>query len=100
MEDWFDGMDDPFDEDDLGHMEINERRGRVVTKERQRSLAEKYATAKAAKVGSVIVCPTCGDSHTKTTYHKIFCSNGKKSKKDCKSRYHNTIHPERLERIW
>lgn len=74
--------------------------GRVITKERQTSLIELYSLAKSAKVGSVIKCPTCGTEHTKTTYHKVFCSNGKKTKKDCKTKYHNTIHPERLERVF
>lgn len=74
--------------------------GRVITKERQTALIELYTLAKSAKVGSVIKCPTCGKDHTKTTYHKVFCSNGKKSKQDCKTKYHNTIHPERLERVF
>lgn len=74
--------------------------GRVITKERQTALIELYTLAKSAKVGSVIKCPTCGTEHTKTTYHKVFCSNGKKTKKDCKTKYHNTIHPERLERVF
>lgn len=74
--------------------------GRVITKERQTALIELYTLAKSAKVGSVIKCPTCDTEHTKTTYHKVFCSNGKKTKKDCKTKYHNTIHPERLERVF
>lgn len=74
--------------------------GRVITSERQRNIKELYDIAKDAKVGTVITCPVCKEKHTKTTYHKVFCSNGRKSRKDCKSKYWNTIHPERLDRIF
>lgn len=74
--------------------------GRVITSERQEEMKRLYEAGKAAKVGSEIVCPVCREKHTKTTYHKVFCSNGRKSKKDCKSKYWNTIHPERLDRLY
>lgn len=58
-----------------------------------------YARAKAARVGSMIACPTCGKEHLKTTYHKVFCSNGKtKRGGNCKDRYWNTVDEERSER--
>ena len=79
---------------------VAEFRGRVITKERQIDVKNLYEVAKAAKIGSVIVCPVCKEKHTKTTYHKVFCSNGRKTSKDCKSKYHNTIHPERLDRVF
>jgi hypothetical protein len=51
-----------------------------------------YEAAKAAKVGSLIVCPTCQIRHTKTTYHKIFCSNAKThGRKNCKDIYWNLV---------
>lgn len=78
---------------------VYEFHGRVITKERQLVMLRLYSEAKAAKIGSVVYCPLCGVKHTKTTYHKVFCSNGKKTKKDCKSKYHNMIHPERLDRL-
>lgn len=79
---------------------VAEFRGLVITKERQIDVKNLYEVAKAAKIGSVIVCPVCKEKHTKTTYHKVFCSNGRKTSKDCKSKYHNTIHPERLDRVF
>lgn len=79
---------------------VKEVNGRVITSERQQELKRLYDIAKAAKVGTDIVCPVCKTVHKKTTYHKVFCSNGKKSSKDCKSQYWNTIHPERLDRIY
>lgn len=79
---------------------VKEVNGRVITSERQKDIKQLYDVAKAAKVGTEIVCPVCKEKHKKTTYHKVFCSNGKKSRKDCKSKYWNTIHPERLDRIF
>ncbi len=79
---------------------VKEVNGRVITSERQKDIKQLYDVAKAAKVGTMITCPTCKQLHKKTTYHKVFCSNGKKSRKDCKSKYWNTIHPERLDRIF
>lgn len=79
---------------------VKEVDGRVITSERQKDIKQLYDVAKAAKVGTMITCPTCKELHKKTTYHKVFCSNGKKSRKDCKSKYWNTIHPERLDRIF
>lgn len=79
---------------------VREVNGHVITSERQEELKRLYDIAKAAKVGSDIVCPVCKTVHKKTTYHKVFCSNGKKTSKDCKSKYWNTIHPERLDRLY
>lgn len=79
---------------------VKEVNGRVITSERQKDIKQLYDVAKAAKVGTMIICPTCKELHKKTTYHKVFCSNGKKSRKDCKSKYWNTIHPERLDRLF
>lgn len=79
---------------------IKEVGNRVITSERQQELTRLYEVAKAAKVGTDIVCPVCKTMHNKTTYHKVFCSNGRKTNKDCKSKYWNTIHPERLDRVY
>lgn len=53
----------------------------------------RYAVAKAAKVKTVINCPTCNKRHLKTTYHNIFCKNRK-----CKDTYWNTVEDTRRER--
>lgn len=57
---------------------VKEVNGRVITSERQKDIKQLYDVAKAAKVGTEIVCPVCKEKHKKTTYHKVFCSNGKK----------------------
>lgn len=57
-----------------------------------------YRQAKEAPTGSVIVCPVCGRNHTKTTYHKVFCSNGKNGGRNCKDRYWNVTVDSRRER--
>lgn len=92
MEEWEWDDDCESEEESFGRVYVNPSR--------KEHLLKLYSVAKSAKVGSVIKCPTCGKDHKKTTYHKVFCSNGKKTKQDCKSKYHNTIHPERLERVF
>lgn len=58
-----------------------------------------YEHAKAAKVGSTIACPQCGKMHVKTTYHKVFCSNGKINKShNCKDKFWNFATEERRAR--
>lgn len=86
------------DEKDLHHKIA--RRGRTSASERLEEMKRLYDVAKAAKVGTEVVCPVCKTKHIKTTYHKVFCSNGRKTSKDCKSKYWNTIHPERLDRLY
>ena len=60
------------------------------------SLADEYLRlynkAKAAKVGSDILCPVCAAIHKKTTYHKVF------DKKSCKDTYWNTVDENRRDR--
>ena len=104
MKEW-DGTEAEHLEDSGYEVEIDddserEVTGRVITSERIDELKRLYDVAKAAKVGTTIICPVCKTEHIKTTYHKVFCSNGKKGSKDCKSRYWNTIHPERLDRLY
>jgi len=74
--------------------------------ERVALMKQRYLAAKGASVGSTVVCPTCGRSHTKTTYHKVFCSNQKRKtrkvkgeqKTSCKDQYWNTVDDTRRER--
>lgn len=60
-----------------------------------------YADARRAQVGATIRCPTCRRLHVKTTYHKVFCSNGRtkgKGKRNCKDGYWNFADRKRCER--
>ena len=64
-----------------------------------RKMKKRYAINKEAKIGSEINCACCGKSTIKTTYHKMFCSNGKTKKKgNCKDRYWNTVDEDRRYR--
>jgi hypothetical protein len=66
-----------------------------------------YKGNKIAKVGTIIVCPICGEKFTKRQYSQAFCCSACKDKYWSKkgdrhisgyySRY-NQSHPERLER--
>lgn len=61
---------------------------------RVKALRSLYEQAKSAKVGSQIRCPACGRMHTKTTYHKVFCTNQKTVKRgsgSCKDAYWNHV---------
>jgi hypothetical protein len=53
----------------------------------------RYAIAKAAKVKTIVHCPTCNKKHVKSTYHNIFCKNRK-----CKDTYWNTVDDARRDR--
>lgn len=60
-----------------------------------------YNDAQRAQTGATIRCPTCQALHLKTTYHKVFCSNGRtkgKGKKNCKDGYWNFADRGRCER--
>lgn len=55
-----------------------------------------YNRAKNGSIGDIIICPFCGKPHTKTTYHKIFCSNAKtRVRRNCKDMFWNNIDPEK-----
>ena len=56
-------------------------------------IKERYAINKAAKVGEVLICPSCGESFVKTCYQQAFC----KTKKGtvCKDKYWNTVTPQK-----
>jgi len=55
-----------------------------------------YDAAKAAKVGSMIHCPTCRKRFLKRSYQQAFCRN--KGRGNCKDRFHNTVSETRRER--
>lgn len=54
-----------------------------------------YTRAKNTRTGGRMLCPGCGKSIVKTTYNKVFCSNGRtvKGKSSCKDFFWNTINP-------
>lgn len=54
------------------------------------SMIRRYDRAKSTKVGKQVQCPTCCKMHVKTTYHKVFCSNGRThGAKNCKDGFWN-----------
>lgn len=55
-----------------------------------------YKVAKAAKVGTMIVCPVCGKSFKKKSYQQAFCSN--KGRGNCKDTYWNSTDEWRAMR--
>jgi hypothetical protein len=71
-------------------------RSQKIAEMQQREIAlnVRYDNARRAKVGSTIICPVCEQKHTKTTYNKIFCSNGRtkgKGQSNCKDSYWNAV---------
>ena len=54
-------------------------------------MKQKYAQAKAAKVGDVCTCPSCNTTFIKESYQQIFCKS--KGGTVCKDKYWNTITP-------
>lgn len=66
-----------------------------------KTMKETYAKNRTAKVGETCICPTCKKSFLKTTYHKVFCSNQKTTKRgknSCKDRYWNLTDEARRTR--
>lgn len=89
--------------------EVGESREERAEEERQDLIGTykaRYERARNAATGSEITCPVCGRTHTKNTYHKVFCSNQKRKrrrakgqqKRSCKDIYWNTVNEERFER--
>jgi ribosomal protein L32 len=87
----------PFDDDPGSEAEYLTSQGRGEddgdlldgAAETRRAMRRLYDKAKAAPVGSRIVCPTCGKRHSKTSYQKVFCRNTGRG--NCKDRYWNTV---------
>jgi len=62
-------------------------------------LKKRYEKVKKAKTGSSVECPVCLKKMKKTTYNKVFCSNGRtKQGGNCKERYWNSVDDKRRER--
>ena len=53
-----------------------------------------YSKAKSTKIGQNMQCPSCGKGIVKTTYNKVFCSNGRntKGKSSCKDYFWNVMN--------
>lgn len=49
----------------------------------------RYEEAKSARVGEMILCPSCGNKHLKNQYNTTFCS------RKCKDKYWNTVDPNK-----
>ena len=97
--DALDDMSDGGAEDDL--RELEEERYHESVESDRNSMRALYADARRAQVGATIRCSTCRRLHVKTTYHKVFCSNGRtkgKGKRNCKDGYWNFADRQRCER--
>lgn len=60
-----------------------------------RKMHAAYEHAKHTKTGCTMTCPGCGKRIVKTTYNKVFCSNGRtvKGRSSCKDYFWNVINP-------
>jgi hypothetical protein len=58
-----------------------------------KKLKSDYNKSKAAKVGDVCSCPSCGTTFVKESYQQAFCKS--KSGTQCKDYYWNNVTPEK-----
>jgi hypothetical protein len=56
-----------------------------------KSMKALYNSAKAAKVGDKVKCPSCGTDFEKTNYQQAFCKS--KPGTECKDYYWNNVTP-------
>lgn len=92
---------DPDCEQAQEEREAREHALEVGRAETRGGMRARYVKATNAKTGSTIACPTCGKSMKKSTYNKVFCSNGRtrgRGRSNCKDRYWNTVDEVRSER--
>ena len=69
---------------------LYKRQRRLETNLQREEMIARYQAARSAPNRSMIKCPTCGEEHQKTTYHKVFCSNSRThGKNNCKDKYWN-----------
>ena len=54
-------------------------------------IRDRYKLNKSAKVGTELICPSCGTSFIKTNYQQAFCKSKPKTK--CKDYYWNNVTP-------
>lgn len=55
----------------------------------KQKLLTKYEACKSAKIGSIIICPSCNTQHTKTAYNTVFCKTSGGTR--CKDNYWNNV---------
>jgi hypothetical protein len=60
-------------------------------------LTERRDAAVSAKVGTYIICPSCGTEHLKTQYNTIFCK--KNGKRACKDNFWNNVDENKKNNI-
>ena len=58
-----------------------------------KKLRELYNKAKAAKVGEIVICPSCGNDFKKLSYQQAFCKS--KPGTQCKDYYWNNVTPSK-----
>jgi len=56
-------------------------------------IKEAYKASKAAKVGTICKCPSCGTMFEKTNYQQAFCKS--QGGTICKDKYWNTVTPSK-----
>ena len=56
-------------------------------------MKKRYNINKAAKVGEIISCPSCGFKFKKGSYQQVFCKT--KGGTKCKDKYWNTVDPNK-----
>jgi len=65
-------------------------------KKNKNTLLGRYKRAKETSTGGTHQCPSCGTEVVKSTYNKVFCSNGRtKGRGNCKDWFWNIIDPEK-----
>ncbi len=77
-------------EDDSAKARINSN----STNSNQEAIQQRYNFARSANKGDLIKCPTCSKEYVKTHHRTIFCNST--GVNNCKDRYWNIIHPERV----
>jgi hypothetical protein len=60
-----------------------------------KSLKKAYLLSKAAKVGDLCICPSCGSEFTKTNYQQAFCKSLGEGRTVCKDHYWNNVTPNK-----
>lgn len=70
----------------------------MSTEARKEYIKGLYDKARAAKVGTKILCPCCEVEMVKKTYHHVFCKEKLARCSSCKDFYHNFVPSERHNR--
>lgn len=100
LDDWADYGDELEDDWDDDYEVSKYSKPKTGLGEKQTELLKRKTIVEKAKVGDTVKCPVCNKKFVKSTYNKIFCSNGRtvKGRSSCKDVYHNTF-PKRNGKI-